>query len=136
MKKLLTILAVLLLSGCAGLRYGNFTPDAADKDHFLAGDAVSQITRIFPPARNTFCLRQKVCDGFGKALIQGLREKGYGIRENICSKNEANFYYVLDETEPHRIFRVSLYIGPQTLSRAYSVAGKNTFPVTPWSFKE
>lgn len=126
----------LLLSSCASLQYGNFTPNQEGKDRYLAKDAVSQIQRIFPPARNTFCIHQKICDAFGIQLVDGLRKKGYGIRENVCSKKQANFFYVVDETEPHRIYRVSIYIGHQTLSRAYAVNGKNAFPASPWSFKE
>ena len=136
MKKLTILIITLLLSNCTTLRYGNFTPDQQSKDSYLAKDAVSQINRIYPAARNTFCLRQRVCDAFGIALLNGLRLKGYGVKENICPRNMANFFYVVDETIPHKVYRVSIYIGSQTLSRAYAVSSKTPTPITAWSFKE
>ncbi|WP_367607885.1 conjugal transfer protein TrbH [Legionella sp. W05-934-2] len=136
MKKLMIMIIALMLSSCTTLQYGNFTPNQQSKDSYLAKDAVSQINCLYPAARNTFCLRQRVRDAFGIALIEGLRKKGYGIKENVCTRNKANFFYVVDETKPNKVYRVSLYIGSQTLTRAYSVNGKTPIPITPWSFKE
>ncbi len=118
------------------MRYGNFTDVSTAKDVYLAKDSVSQLTRVYPPARNTFCISQKVCDCFGIKLIQEMRKKGYGVVEKPKSKQKANFFYVVDETEPGRIYRVSLYIGSQTLSRVYAKTRGNLAPISPWSHKE
>lgn len=136
MKKFIMILTAVMLSSCTTLHYGNFTPDKPGTDGYLAKDALLQINRLYPAARNTFCLRQRAHDAFGMALIEGLRKKGYGIKENVCPRNQANFFYVVDEVKPGNVYRVSLYIGPQSLTRAYSVRSRRPSPITPWSFKE
>lgn len=91
MKKLSILLLTVLLSSCASMRYGNFTNASTAKDAYLAKDAVSQLTRVYPPAQNTFCFRQKICDGFGRHLIQAMRQKGYGVIENVHPRQKANF---------------------------------------------
>ncbi len=136
MKKVSILLLVMLLSSCANMRYGNFTNVSQGKDIYLAKDAVSQLTRVYPPARNTFCISQKICDGFGINLVHEMRKKGYGVIEKVHPKQKANFFYVVDETEPGRLYRVSLYIGSQTLSRMYTKTNGKLVPISPWSYKE
>ncbi|HAW6257072.1 TPA: conjugal transfer protein TrbH [Legionella pneumophila] len=135
MKELSVLLAAVLLSSCASMRYGNFTQMSQGKDAYLAADAAHQLTRVYPPAQNTFCIEQSVTDGFGLSLIQNLRKKGYGINENQCPKNKANFFYVLDELGPQS-YRVSLFVGIQTLSRVYAKSHENIIPVSAWTHKE
>mgnify|MGYP005865862061 CR=1 FL=1 len=98
MKKLSVLLLALLLSSCASMRYGNFTDASTAKDAYLAKDAATQLVRVYPPARNTFCISQKVRDAFGINLIQEMRKKGYGVVENVRPRTKANFFYVVDET--------------------------------------
>lgn len=136
MKKLSILLLTVLLSSCASMRYGNFTNASTAKDIYLAKDVVSQLTRVYPPAQNTFCFCQKICDGFGRHLIQAMRQKGYGVIEYVHPRQKANFFYVVDEMEPGRMYRVSLYIGPQILSRAYVNTRGKLAPISPWSHKE
>ncbi|AMQ28654.1 TPA: conjugal transfer protein TrbH [Legionella pneumophila] len=134
MKKLSVLLLAVLLSSCASHRYGNFTQLSQGRDAYLAADAVNQLTRVYPPAQNSFCIGQRVRDGFGLNLIQGLRKKGYGVNENQCPKHKANLYYVVDELEP--LYRVSLFLGTQTLSRVYTNNHDKIFPVSAWTHKE
>ncbi|KTD64438.1 conjugal transfer protein TrbH [Legionella spiritensis] len=136
MKKLCFLLLTILLSSCASMRYGTFTDVSRNKDAYLAKDAVSQLTRVYPPARNTFCISQRICDGFGIKLIQEMRKKGYGVVEKPQSRNKANFFYVVDEAEIGRLYRVSLYIGRETLSRVYADTRGKLTPISPWSHKE
>ena len=86
MKKLSVLLLIFLLSGCSGMRYGNFTHVSQRNDLYLANESVSQLTRLYPPARNTFYIRQRVRDGFGIQLIQALRKKGYGVIEHVVPR--------------------------------------------------
>ncbi|HAT1905710.1 conjugal transfer protein TrbH [Legionella pneumophila] len=134
MKEFSVLLLAVLLSSCASQRYGNFTQLSQGRDAYLAADAVNQLTRVYPPAQNSFCIGQRVRDGFGLNLTQGLRKKGYGVNENQCPKHKANFYYVLDELEP--LYRVSLFVGTQTLSRVYTNNHDKIFPVSAWTHKE
>lgn len=136
MKELRVLLLAALLSGCVSQRYGNFTPLSQGSDAYLAADAAAQLTRVYPPAQNTFCIGQRVTDGFGINLVQHLRKNGYGINENQCPKQKANFFYVIDALQPQRHYRVSLFIGTQTLSRLYAKNHNNTFPVSAWTHKE
>ena len=137
MMKILNVLLLgLLLSSCASTRYGNFTPVTPNLNVYLAQDAASQIRRVYPPAQNTFCIKQKICDGFGISLIQELRKKGYGVVENNCPQQKANFFYVVDHIASSDFYRVSLYIGPQILSRVYARTKEKMLPIGTWSRKE
>lgn len=136
MKKLSVLLLAMLLSSCASMRYGNFTPLAQGRDVYLAQDATSQLMRVYPPAQNTFCISQKVRDNFGINLIQEMRKRGYGVNENSCPKQKANFFYVVDEIKSSNLYRVSLYVGLQSLSRVYVKTNEKLLPVSAWSHKE
>ena len=138
MKNIVLLVMVLILSGCAGMRYGNYTQISSSKDNFLVSDATNQIVKIYPAAKNTFRISQKVCDGFGLKLIEKLRRNGYGIVENVQYKNKANFFYVVDESTSAEklIYRVSVYIGKQSLSRAYAAKNGQLQPLTAWTHKE
>ena len=136
MKIVSVLLLATLLSSCASMRYGNFTHSSQPKDVYLAKDAISQLTRVYPPARNTFCISQKICDGFGINLIHEMRKKGYGVIEKVHPGQKANFFYVVDETERDHLYRVGLYIGSQSLSRMYAKTNGKLVPISPWSHKE
>lgn len=139
MKRLSLLLMITLLSSCTTMRYGNFTQPSQGQDTYLAQDAVKQLTLTYPPAQNTFCINQKVSDGFGMALLHELRKKGYGVIENVPSKQKANFFYVVDEVELGKLVRVSLYIYTQALSRLYATNKNQPAPAAPvsaWSHKE
>lgn len=136
MKKICFLFLTLILSSCATTRYGDFTKASQDKDAYLANDAVLQLTHVFPAAHNTFYLNQKTNNGFGMQLVQALREKGYGVIENVQTRQKANLFYVIDEIEPRQIYRMSLYIHAQTLSRLYQRTGNCLVPISAWSHKE
>lgn len=136
MKKLSLFLLAVLLSSCASMHYGNLTDLAPSNDAYLAQDAVSQLAPIYPPAQNTFYLHQRINDGFGIHLIREMRKNGYGIIENVQPRQKANFFYVVDTLAAKPLYRVSLYIGSQTLSRVYAKTKGKLVPVSPWSRKE
>lgn len=91
MRKLSVLLLAIVLSSCASMQYGNFTVASQSKDIYLAKDATSQLIRIYPPAQNTFYISQKVNDGFGINLTHEMRNKGYGVIENVQPRQKANF---------------------------------------------
>jgi hypothetical protein len=135
-KKLSVLVWIVLLSSCASMQYGNFTPSSQSNDVYLATDAASQLARVYPPARYTFRIGQKICDGFGTHLIQAMRTKGYGVIENMHARKQANFFYVVDETERNHLYRVSLYVQRESLSRMYAKTHGKLTPISPWSHKE
>jgi hypothetical protein len=133
MKRLGFLLLIMMLSGCTGMRYGNFTETSQGKDMYLAKDAALQLSKIYPPAKNTFHISQKIHDGFGSYLTHELRMKGYGVMENALLK-QANFFYVVDKIG--HFYRVSLYVHSHTLSRVYKRNGEKFLPVNAWSYRE
>ena len=136
MRKLILLLLSFCLCSCASMQYGNFTCIDQDKDAFIVSDTLRQIERIKIPARTTFRIYQSTKDYFGAQLAHKLREKGYGIYENFRPKREANFSYVLDRISTKNLYRLSVVIGPQTLSRAYLVRQGKVIPLGQWSHKE
>lgn len=102
----------------------------------MAKDTASQLTQVFPPAQNTFYISQKISDGFGINLIHEMRNKGYGVIENVQPRQKANFFYVVDEIKPGSLYRVSLYVGSQTFSRVYVKTKEKIAPASLWSHKE
>lgn len=136
MKKICVLLIVAFLASCTNLHYGNFTNPSKRKDDYLAKNTVNQLARIYPPAKNTLCIRQRVTDGFGMSLVTHLRQRGYGVIENSCPRQQANFFYVLDEPQKHHLYRVSIYINRETLSRLYVKDHGKLSPFSPWSYKE
>ncbi len=136
MKNITVLFIALLLSSCASMHYGNFTPVSQVQGATLAQNSANQLSRVFPPAQHTFCMGQKVRDGFGIQLVQSLRKKGYGVMERQCPKQNAHLLYVLDTLEPQRLYRVSLFVGMQSLSRVYAKNQESFFPVSAWTHKE
>ncbi|HAT9101486.1 TPA: conjugal transfer protein TrbH [Legionella pneumophila subsp. pneumophila] len=136
MRKLSVLLLVIVLSSCASIQYGNFTVPSQSKDIYLAKNAASQLTQVYPPAQNTFYISQKVSDGFGINLIHEMRNKGYGVIESVQPGQKANLFYVVDEDRKGSLYRVSLYVGSQTLSRVYVKTKEQIAPASPWSHKE
>ncbi|AUH71141.1 conjugal transfer protein TrbH [Legionella sainthelensi] len=136
MKNLCVLFLVIFLSNCASMQYGNFTVASQSKDIYLANDAASQLTQVYPPAQNTFYISQKVSDGFGINLIHELRNKGYGVIESVQPRQKANLFYVVDEVRKGSLYRVSLYVGSQTLSRVYVKTKEQIAPASLWSIKE
>lgn len=124
------------MSGCARLDYGNFTHAPMGAYELMAKDAAAQIGYLYPPAKNKFYLSQKIRDPFGIKLIELLRQKGFGVIEKSTTPSGPNFFYVVDEPVARHLYRVSVYIGDQSLSRAYGIHNGVLIPVSPWSRKE
>jgi hypothetical protein len=133
MKTLSILLLAIVLSSCASMQYGHFAVTSQSKDIYWAQDAASQLTHVYPPAQNTFYISQKVNDGFGINLIHEMRKKGYGVIEHVQPRQKANLFYVIDEVGKGSLYRVSLYVGSQTLSRVYVKTDKKIAPASPWS---
>lgn len=136
MKKTLLSIAVMLLTSCVSFQYGNFTNITPSVTDVMATDTVEQLTRNYPPAQNRFCFKQKITDHFGVKLVSLMRQKGYGIIEIASLCQQPSFYYVVDELKANHLYRVSVFVGPQSLSRAYWVQKGIVVPQSAWSYKE
>lgn len=135
MNKLLMIVLMLLLSSCATTRYGNYSQITTNFGQTMAQDSVARITMLYPPAKTTFCLNQPIHDAFGLTLLHLLRQKGYRIQER-CTKREANFFYVIDSPAKNSLYRITLWINSQALTRAYALQNGTMKPISVWTHQE
>ena len=139
----------LALTGCATHSpYGNFI----DKNEYvnqekIAIDATDKIIELFPPGKTQFEIKQPTPDLFGVLLIKGLRERGYAVQEFIPNSNLNNnsavnnngalpLYYVLDRFTGTNMYRVTINIGSQSITKPYSQELNELVPVGYWIRKE
>ncbi|MES2264566.1 MAG: conjugal transfer protein TrbH [Pseudomonadota bacterium] len=162
---ILTVLFPSCLAGCATTNsdntYGNFIPQPlALYDRELAEDAVKRLSAVYPPAITRFDLNQATPDIFGKALVESLRNKGYALLElspsttssKIGSTDNAapnpgenlagqpgkgiSITYVLDMPINPGWYRVTLFVGQQSFTRAYLAQDGSLHPAGAWVRKE
>jgi hypothetical protein len=138
------------LAGCASIKpYGNFlgANAPATLNEKLAADTVKQLTVLYPPASTRFDLGQPTPDAYGSALVESLRIEGYAILEFepdeaalADNPNTAgpglNLRYVLDAPASTNLYRLTLMVGSQSLSRAYVAQNDSVAPAGAWVRKE
>ena len=145
-------LLVLALSGCATTgQYGNFVPPTAAVDQQqLAREAVQQLAVLYPPAKTRLELQQATPDAFGQALVLTLRERGYALLEfdPASAKAQATaasssaspaglpLRYVLDQAGDSNLYRLTLLVGNQSITRPYLVQDGSFAPAGYWVRKE
>ena len=143
---LLPLLAVLV--GCTAtpklVGYGSFAmaSDAIDKK--MADDTVKKLVTLYPPAGTRFELQHGATDRFGTSLVATLREQGYALQEHMpASRSGADdkgkhrtLAYVFDQPSGTDLYRVTLTIDSQSLSRVYLVKDDSVAPAGYWVRKE
>jgi hypothetical protein len=149
----ITFIALLLvgLPGCATTqsRYGNFLPPtSAAYNKTMAEDALKQLLILYPPASTRFDLQQTTPDTFGTTLVETMRVKGYALleskpalprwRSNKAQNSPAgtSLRYILDQVSSLNLYRVTLLVGHQSMTRAYRVQDSTVHPAGLWSRKE
>jgi hypothetical protein len=152
MSKITFIVLLLVgLSGCVTTqsRYGNFLPPtSAAYNKTMAEDALKQLLILYPPASTRFDLQQTTPDTFGITLVESMRAKGYALMEikpelpaqrNSEAQNPPtglSLRYVLDQVNSLNLYRVTLLVGNQSMTRAYLVQDSTVHPAGLWSRKE
>ena len=144
MQRLSVVLGIgLLLAGCLSpspygyLVSGTVPPQMPER---LAQDTVTRMEALYPPAHTRLSLTHPATDAYGMALIEALRRKGYGVMEYrvntrmnpstrddmpvavqpvVSHKDGLPFGYVVDGPFESRLYRVTVFIGSQSLSRVY-----------------
>ena len=142
--------------------YGNFVQDSpAACDRTMAADAVKRLIAVYPPARTRFDLRQITPDAFGTALVASLRARGYALLEYQPEQKVQDplepagqapapavaatikpsipaltLRYVLDLDAASNLYRVTLLVGTQSLTRAYLAQNGSVAPAGAWVRKE
>ncbi len=150
--KTVSFLALLLagLSGCATRTvppaHGSFLPSTgtADYDQRMAKDVVQKLVALYPPARTRFNLQHAAPDAFGSALVDTLRAKGYALAEfkpgaadtSAPSSADLSMTYVVDQPLDAGLYRVTVQIDKQSLSRLYQGRDGALAPAGYWVRKE
>lgn len=155
-------LLALALGGCGTTApYGNFIqPPMTVDQQPLAGDAAKQLAALWPPAKTRFELKQPTPDAFGTALVGNLRAAGYAVLEYGATKaavagsaahEEAPvdpaagvtpatvalpLRYVLDRDAGTGLYRLTLWVGTQSVTRPYLDQNRTLIPAGYWVRKE
>ena len=135
----LFIMTLMLAPGCGKQpgQYGNFANVQSGR---LAGDSVAVLKTAYPPAKTRLnLLHQYIDDVFGVELVEALRREGYAVAEyappphgdkySTAAASDTprpggfDFAYVVDHLAEDGGMRLSLFVGDETLSRLYAVAG-------------
>jgi type IV secretion system protein TrbH len=143
------------ITGCASTasyEYGNFVlPSApANLNETIVADTMKQITTLYPPASTRFDLAQPTTDAYGAKLVQSLRLNGYALSEfvppaaangtnpsgTVSASSGISLRYILDAPEGLNLYRVTVMIGSQSLSRAYLVQNQTVSPAGAWARRE
>ena len=143
------MILALLLAGYttnSPLNYGNYlNPSAVAYNREIAEDSVKKLVALYPPATTRIDIKQATADDFGGKLVELLRVKGYAILEynpatEAQSKNSANspidLKYIVDQVPSMSIYRATLLINEQPLSRVYTAHNGILQPAGSWARKE
>ena len=146
-----------VLVGCAPMPgatpqdklYGNQAATPAALDQKVASDAIRQLASLYPPASTRFNLVQPTPDAFGTALVAGLRENGFALMEakagsgstmaadaNGAGTGGLELRYLLDRPGAGDLYRLTLAIGTQRLSRPYMIQHGTPYAAGAWVRKE
>lgn len=150
-KFIIVMLFTQTLAGCASTDpYGSFVPATVDQQQ-LATDAVQQLISLYPPAKTRFELNHATPDAFGLALVASLRERGYALMEynNLTNQVRSStpatpentpaalpLRYVLDQAGQTNLYRLTLLIGNQSITRPYLEENGSFVPAGYWTRKE
>lgn len=160
-RRLAVVLGIgLLLAGCVSpapygyLVSGTVPPQMPER---LAQDTVTRMEALYPPALTRLALTHPATDPYGLALIEALRRKGYGVMESrvntrmnpstradmpvavqpAVSHTEGQLFgYVVDGPFEPRLYRVTVFIGSQSLSRVYRMDQQVLAQAGAWVRKE
>ena len=162
MRRLTLVLWIgVMLAGCVTAGpygyaiNGNIPPSMAER---LAQDTVAKMEAVYPPALTRLTLMHPATDPFGIALTETLRRKGYGVRETrgdtatipstrdeqqaqrehpaVSHDEGLPFRYVVDGPFEQQLYRVTVFIGHQSLSRAYRMDEQAMAHAGAWVRKE
>lgn len=147
--------AAFSLPGCASAPppavHGYFSDAAAATPAFaqaVAADAVKKLVALHPPGHTRLQLQHPMQDDFGAALTMALRSAGYAIVEPVAaaavntSGNPAvqpvatTLAYIVDRQAELGLWRLTLLLNGQPLSRLYRLDAGAAAPASNWIRKE
>lgn len=157
--RLAVVAAALALGGCAVApapdfsQYGRFGNIGADYELQLASESLEQLKTVYPAASTRLNVRQTTPDAYGVSLIAGLRNNGYAVSEyagaapargterpeQMTRDQRADagveLKYIVDHPDPD-LYRVTLFVGTQSISRAYTTDRGKLRPAGGWVRRE
>jgi hypothetical protein len=140
MRNVIIALIVMQLTGCATTQVGNYAETSITANQVMAKDTVKELTVLYPPAKTRLQITQPIKDAYGIALIQALRAKGYSVVESTELKKDNNlanqFSYVVDSPIKNTLYRVTVGLGNQSISRAYASNNGVLMAAGNWARKE
>ncbi len=146
--QILILVLLFVLSSCATTQYGNHVQnDSSTHNKVMAGDAAHQLLQLYPPASTRFNMRHAFDDSFGLAFLEYLRSGGYAVQEHkqqsdliktdVDADTDADqgnkhiaLAYILDESS--EIYRLSLLVDEQKLTRAYAPHEDTIYAAGHW----
>lgn len=147
MRAWIALFASLGLAACANSPYGNFAEHSTPAiNQQLASATVRQLAALHPPASTRLQIAQEASDGYGVALVRSLRASGYSVQEfapqgktaakpaNTAAPLPVN--YIVDAPKDSNLYRVTLLVGRESLSRAYAVQNDRLQAAGVWVRKE
>jgi hypothetical protein len=147
MRKIALLALLAVLAGCVTPKpagYGSFATASAAVEKKMVDDAVKKLVTLYPPAGTRFELQHGATDPFGTSLVATLREQGYALQEHMpASRSGANdkgkhrmLAYVFDQPSGTDLYRITLTIDAQNLSRVYLAKDGSVAPAGYWVRKE
>lgn len=148
MRKIALLVLLAVLVGCAAhpkpASQGSLAPASAAIDKKMADDAVKKLAALYPPALTRFEVQHAAADPFGTSLAAALREQGYALREDTSpSTPDAEgkgagraLSWVFDQPVGTDLYRLTLTIDAQSLSRVYLAKDGSVAPAGYWVRKE
>lgn len=139
MRLLFVAIVISLCAGCAS-QYGSTVKNNSDANEIIAIDSLKKLAELYLPAKTTFSLAHPVSekDIFAQTLISGLRDRGYAVEEfkKGISPTGVPLRISLDELRGEELFRVSLLVDDQVITRAYRNDAGLITQASAWAFKE
>lgn len=150
----------LALAGCISpAPYGYLVNEAVPSPLLvrLAQETVTRMEDLYPPAHTRLALTHPATDPYGLALIEALRRKGYGVRESRVTRRTTSstradmqrpiepavskddgipLRYVVDGPFEPNLYRLTVFIGNQSLSRVYRLDQQVIAQAGAWVRKE
>ena len=150
----------LVLAGCIRPGPYGYIVNGTVPSHLLerlAQETVTRMEALYPPAHTRLALTHPATDPYGVALTNELRRKGYGLmeyrertRRTLTTRedmqrpvepvvsNEAGvpFRYVVDGPVEPLLYRVTVFVGSQSLSRVYRMDEQAMAQAGAWVRKE
>jgi hypothetical protein len=156
--------AAAMLAGCVSApnSYGDLSGAPHGYDNAIAADMVTELASDYAPALTRLNIGQPTADAFSATFIASLRDRGFAVaefgtaaRSGDAPRDElrravhpfffhaprptqtaVDVRYVLDQLGVDNMYRVTIWLGGITLSRAYIADGGDISPAGAWVRKE